>query len=570
MRILLVEDDVAEAQRVRECLGNVGGVTSELVHVRRVSDALSQLGHRDFDAVLLDWDLPDMRGLRALAPIQQAAPTVPVVILSGEHDEIRAVEALQGGAQDYVVKSQQDGVILLRALRYAVARKRGELQTEHLAHHDGLTGLPDRFLLLDRLHQLVASARRDSRRVGVLVVGLNGYTAVSEAFGSAVGDRALVEAASRVRACVRESDTVARIGDDRFAVVVPGITRIGDLEHLATKILGSLRQPVVIGERDHRLSACMGISLFPDDGGRPEDLIRFADTTMHLAKGMGPNVYQFHDAMVRQRPDRFVALASELRDAVVKGQFVLHYQPQVNARTYQIVGFEALVRWQHPQRGLIPPSFFVPQAESTGAIVALDAWVLREGCRQMRDWNRSSTTPLKLSVNFSARGLEEPDLRPNIEHILSESGFAPSLLEFELSERGRLDDDRRGNATLHGLRELGAHLVIDDFGTGRSSFTRLTRFPINALKIDQSHRRDIVKRSPDAARVGAITNMAHMQGLKVIQEGVEWKEQAERLTEMGSDRLQGYFFGRPQPAAEAVKWLPPADPSTSPGDTPRP
>jgi diguanylate cyclase (GGDEF)-like protein len=555
MRILLVEDDLAEALRLRERFGNVGGVTSEFVHVRGVSDALSQLGHGHFDAVLLDWDLPDARGLRALVPIQQAALTVPVVVLSGERDEFQAVDALQSGAQDFVVKGQHDGVMLLRALRYAVARKHGEEQTQRIAHHDAVTGLPDRFLLLDRLHQLLASARRDSRRVGVLVVGLGGFPNVSEAFGHSVDDRALVEAASRVRACVRESDTVARFGDDEFAIIVPGITHIEDLERLATKILGSLRQPAATGERDHPLSACMGISLFPDDGGTPEGLIQCAATSMHLAKGMGTNVYQFHDAMVRQRPDRFIALASELRDAAAKGQFLLHYQPQVDARTYQVVGFEALVRWRHPERGLIRPSFFIPQAESTGAIVALDAWVLREGCRQVQDWNRSSAAPLKLSVNLSARGLEEPDLRHNIEHILSESGFAPSLLELELTERGRLDDDQRGNATLRGLRDLGVHLVIDDFGTGRSSFTRLTRFPINALKIDQSHFRDIVKRSPDAARVGAITNMAHRQGLKVIQEGVEWKEQAERLTAMGSDRLQGYFFGRPQPAAEAARWL---------------
>jgi len=427
-----------------------------------------------------------------------------------------------------------------------IDRKRAEARIERLAYYDTLTGLPNRRLLEDRLKQAIAQADRHQEQLAVIFMDLDRFKAVNDALGHTCGDLLLNEAGRRLAGCVRCSDTVARLGGDEFLIVLSDMD--GDpLQAVATvarKIATSLSQPFQIGEHNLFITTSLGVALHPYDGNNPGDLIKNADTAMYHAKEQGRNNFQFFAEHMNASILARLRLERELREAFELQQFELHYQPQVDIATGQIVGAEALLRWNHPARSMVPPTEFIPVAEETGLILPLGEWVLRTACWQMKEWcaAEGAYSGLKhISVNVSPRQFKQPGFVDSVEKVLRESGLAPHALELEVTEASLMQNTETTLATLDHLMRLGVRLVIDDFGIGYSCLAYLKRFPLNGLKIDASFVRDLATDPNDAALTEAIIAMAHRLELKVIAEGVETQAQLAFLRTQGCDEFQGFL-----------------------------
>jgi diguanylate cyclase (GGDEF)-like protein/PAS domain S-box-containing protein len=416
---------------------------------------------------------------------------------------------------------------------------------EHQATHDNLTGLANRTLLHDRISQAIAFARRSSRSVAVMLLDLDHFKRVNDAYGHSAGDDLLKEVSSRLRTCVRESDTVARLGGDEFVIVLADLTAADDVDAIAAKITESLAKPIMIGENESYVGASIGISLFPRDGEHGETLLRNADMAMYRVKEHGRNsVRTFSPEMATMAIER-VDMEGALRRAIDRQELLLHYQPKIDLATRRIVGAEALVRWQHPQIGLVHPAEFIPLAEETGLVVPLGEWVMREAFRQHAAWRAAGLPPVKLAINLSARQFRLENLPDIVAEAMREHGAVASAFVFELTESMVMQDAERALGVMHELKKLGIALSLDDFGTGYSSLSYLRRFPIDEVKIDRSFVRDLRHDPDDAAIAAAVTALARTLGLRVVAEGVEQEEQVRVLEKLNCDEVQGYFFGRP-------------------------
>jgi diguanylate cyclase (GGDEF)-like protein/PAS domain S-box-containing protein len=428
--------------------------------------------------------------------------------------------------------------------------KRVEERIRHMAHHDALTDLPNRVLLYDRVGQLLARARRGGQMLAVLFIDLDRFKNVNDSLGHQVGDRLLQLVAERLRACVRESDTVARLGGDEFVVVVPDLAQPADAAGVAQKLLESLAQPFRIDSHDLHITPSVGICAYPDDGEDVETLMRNADTAMYHAKEMGRNNYQFFTAGMNAAAQHRLALENDLRRALERAELTLHYQPQLDLKTGDIIGFEALARWRHPERGMVPPAQFIPVAEDSGLINRLGEWVLEQACAQAEQWRRAGMPRLQVAVNLSAQQFRREGVAQTVASVLRQTGLPAHCLELEITESVIIQQAGEAVVKLTELNEMDVQLSLDDFGTGYSSLSYLKRFPIDKLKIDQSFVRDISTDPDDAAIVTAIIAMAHSLGLEVIAEGVETAEQLAFLKLLGCDKAQGYYFSKPLPAEE--------------------
>ena len=421
---------------------------------------------------------------------------------------------------------------------------------EHQATHDNLTGLANRTLLHDRIAQSIAFARRSNRAVAVMLLDLDHFKHVNDAFGHSAGDDLLKEVANRLRTCVRESDTVARLGGDEFVIVLADLTQADDVDGIAAKITESLAEPVRIGEREAYVGASIGISLYPRDGEHGETLLRNADIAMYRVKEHGRNsVRLFSPDMATMAVER-IDMEGALRRAIERKELLLHYQPKIDLATRRIIGAEALVRWQHPQLGLVHPNEFIPLAEDTGLVVPLGAWVMQEAMRQYVAWREAGLPPLKLAINLSARQFRLENLPDLVAAALAESGADPQAFVFELTESMVMQDAERALTAMHSIKQLGISLSLDDFGTGYSSLSYLRRFPIDEVKIDRSFVRDLHHNADDAAIAAAVVALARTLGLRVVAEGVELEAQVLVLEKLNCDQVQGYFFGRPLDVAE--------------------
>lgn len=439
--------------------------------------------------------------------------------------------------------------------RDITAEVAAEEKIRFLAQHDALTGLANRVLLKDRLEQLLLRANRCDEGVAVLCVDLDDFKAVNDTLGHAAGDALLCAAAGRMREATRQMDTVARLGGDEFTVIQVNTHRFEDAEALATRLITSLSQPFDInGERLH-CTASVGISIFPNDGTSADDLMRHAGLALDKAKSSGRDTYRFFTAeMDREVQDRR-SLEKELRDALSKGSFCLHYQPQVDIATGRATGCEALLRWLHPDRGVIAPGTFIQVAERSGLITAIDRWVVREACRQATAWRNAGLLTGRVAVNLSAVQLRRTDVVDYIVSVLGECGLSPEDLEIEITESALLIDNETVTATLGAINDLGIHLAVDDFGTGYSSLTYLKRFPVRKVKIDRSFVHNLMFSEDDRAIARAIVTLGHSLGLQVVAEGVEKPEQLACLRALGCDEVQGYLISRPLPAADFAAWL---------------
>jgi len=430
------------------------------------------------------------------------------------------------------------------------ARITYEQQLEYHATHDGLTGLANRSLLNDRIDQAIARARHGQRLVGVLLLDLDRFKLINDGFGHLPADNLLRAVSERLSSCVRDTDTVARLGGDEFVVVVTDIEDADDVAIVGAKILRTLAQPLTVEEKEVFVTASIGIAMYPRDGEHGESLLRNADMAMYRVKEHGRNNYRFYaPEMSHMALDR-LDMEGNLRRALERDELLVYYQPILSLSTGQVVGAEALLRWNHPRIGMIQPPEFIPLAEETGLIIQLGDLVLHQVCQQIRSWQEAGLPDLRVAINISARQFRQENLAEHVCHVLEKIGIKGSSLEFELTESMVMHDMENTLVTLRELKALGASLSLDDFGTGYSSLSYLKRFPIDTLKIDRSFVRDINADSDDAAIAHAVIAMAHSLGLQVIAEGVEDEAQLELLRGYQCDRFQGYLFSRPVPAEE--------------------
>ncbi|ALK96640.1 diguanylate cyclase [Massilia sp. WF1] len=435
------------------------------------------------------------------------------------------------------------------------ARKITEQRVHHVAQHDVLTGLPNRSLLQDRLGQAVAYANRSGHPVWVMLIDLDRFKFVNDSMGHKAGDVLLMTVAARLRSSLRDTDTVARLSGDEFVVILSQHEDQPLSADIVQRVMDSVAQPVMLGPKEFFVTCSIGVAAYPSDGTPAESLIEHADIAMYRAKKLGRNNFQFYTPAMNEESLERVRIESALRNALERNEFVLHYQPQVDLKSGQIVGMEALIRWKHPELGMVPPSRFVGVAEDTGLIVPIGAWVMRTACAQNKAWQDAGLGQLRVAVNLSARQFSATELLPGIEQVLLDTGLDPSCLELELTESLFMSDVTPAVDLLHRMKSLGVKLSIDDFGTGYSSFSYLSRFPIDVLKIDRSFVNDITHDANDAAIVASIIALAHNLRLSVIAEGVETAEQLDYLRHQGCDEMQGYYFSRPLPAQEFEQLL---------------
>jgi diguanylate cyclase (GGDEF)-like protein/PAS domain S-box-containing protein len=443
-------------------------------------------------------------------------------------------------------------VIVFRDVSAARAMAR---QITHSAEHDFLTGLPNRLLLSDRIGQAITLAPRHHNQIAVLFLDLDGFKHINDSLGHSFGDKLLQSVASGLLGCVRESDTVSRQGGDEFVVLLSDAAQWEDAAATAKRIGTAVAEAHVIDGHELHITTSIGVSIYPDDGFDAETLIKNADTAMYHAKESGRDCYQFFTPAMNVRAVERQSIEEGLRRALERRELMLDYQPKVDVKTGRITGAEALLRWRHPTRGLIPPEQFIPIAEDSGLILPIGAWVLREACRQARAWAEEGLPVMSMAVNVSAIEFRNENFLLSLSTILSQTRLDPETLEIELTESVLMKHAESAISVLHSLRERGVQVAIDDFGTGYSSLSYLRKFPLDALKIDQSFVRQIGIDGEDTAIVTAVIAMAHSLKLRVIAEGVETLEELEFLQAHSCDEAQGYFFSRPVPPAEFARLL---------------
>jgi diguanylate cyclase (GGDEF)-like protein len=442
-----------------------------------------------------------------------------------------------------------------KARTHTQALEQANDKLQHLATHDPLTGLPNRLLLEDRLAQLIAHAERQPQQFAVLVLDLDRFKSVNDSLGHHTGDELLKGVTRRLSALTRRSDTLARLGGDEFVMLLNDIAGPQDAEALAAKIMDCLSRPFRLESIDVHTSPSIGVSIYPHDGTDPDALLVHADAAMYHAKKAGRNTFQFFAPEMNAFAHERLEMENGLRRALAGKQFELYFQPKADIASGQANSVEALIRWNHPTKGLVPPDAFIPLAEESGLIIPIGEWVLHEACRQARSWQLAGLAPMRVAVNLSAQQFKQRNLLETVQSALRSADLEPRFLELELTESAVMHDAEESARILAQFSRLGVHISIDDFGTGYSSLSYLKRFPLDKLKIDRSFIRDVATNPDDAAIVRAIISLAHSLKLKVIAEGVETPQQLEFLQSLGCDQYQGYHFSRPMDAERLEAWM---------------
>jgi diguanylate cyclase (GGDEF)-like protein len=492
-------------------------------------------------------------------------PGAVVITISGHQDIETAIETMRVGAFDYITKPldmRQVELAVKRALDYRNLLREKEqykeqleqlleertAEVDYLAYYDTVTHLPNRTLFEDRLSQAVAVAKSSGQTLGVLFISLDQFKKVNDTLGHGPGDALLCEFAERLKSCIAETDTVARFGNDEFALLRTQIESAEDVVETIGSLAQVLKFPFDLDGQELFATASVGISLFPLDGEDRQTLLKNAGAALYKAKRSGGANYQFYTADIHDRASRKLSLETTLRRAIQNHEFLIHYQPRVSVDSLEITGVEALVRWHHPQLGLVSPAEFIPLAEDTGLILPIGQWVLKEACLQNKRWQDQGFVPIRMAVNISARQLHDQGFADTVIRILKESNLAPQHLELELTESSIMQNAELAADVLSRLKSMGINISIDDFGTGFSSLASLKRLPIDALKIDKSFVSEAPSEPDDAALVMAIVTLAHNLRLKVIAEGVETEEQLRLLHLLRCDEIQGSLFSKPLPA----------------------
>ncbi|MYN06849.1 EAL domain-containing protein ['Massilia aquatica' Lu et al. 2020] len=545
--VLVVDDDRSTRSTLRYTLQRDGFQVEEAADGVQ---ALAMLKRFHPDVILMDAVMPVMDGFTACARLQElpGGSSIPVLMITALQDNSSVERAFAAGASDYIPKPIHYAVLSQR-VRRIIEANRAEKRIRHLAYNDLLTGLPNRTLFFELLAQGITQASNDGKLLGVLFMDLDRFKYVNDNLGHDVGDRLLVAVAQRVRHSVRNVDTVARLGGDEFTVVLSDLDGPAAAATAAHNICRVLAAPFQIDGHDIFVTSSVGIAMYPHDGADVATLVKHADSAMYRAKKTNTG-FQFYEASMEQSISEHVRLESDLRRALEQEQLEVYYQPQASLEDGQIMGMEALVRWRHPTRGMVPPNEFIPLAEETGLINPLGDWVLRTACAQLRAWMEQGLPPLRVAVNLSVRQLLQKEFAATVEAVLADTGLPPHLLELEITESTLMENAQDTLKALHRLRSLGVRLSIDDFGTGYSSLSYLKRFPVDIIKIDRSFVRDVPMDADDVAIVTAIIALAHSLRLEVVAEGVETEAQLNFLKGRNCDLMQGYHLSPAIPAEQ--------------------
>jgi len=559
--VLIIDDDAQIRDLFIAILGNSCSCSS----VASAEEALTKLSEEAFDLVISDIDMEGMSGIELIPKLHSISPGTVVVMISGHQDVETAIEAMRVGAFDYITKPldmRHVDAAFQRALDHrSLIREKEQYreqleqlleertaEVDFLAYYDTMTQLPNRALFEDRLAQAIAMAKSAGQTLGVLFISLDQFKKVNDTLGHGPGDILLREFAERLKSCIEQTDTIARFGSDEFALLRTQIEGPDDV----IETIGSLSQVLKFGfelnGQELFATASVGISLFPFDGDDGQTLLKNAGAALYKAKRSGGANYQFYTADIHDRASRRLSLETTLRRALQNQEFLLHYQPKVSVDSLEITGVEALVRWHHPQLGLISPAEFIPLAEDTGLIIPIGQWVLKEACLQNKRWQNQGFARIRMAVNISARQLHDQAFADTVIKALRETNLEPEYLELELTESSIMQNAELAANVLSRLKSMGIYCSIDDFGTGFSSLASLKRLPINALKIDKSFVSEAPSEPDDAALVLAIITLAHNLRLRVIAEGVETEEQLRLLHLLRCDEIQGSLFSKPLPA----------------------
>ena len=567
-RILIIDDD----EQIRNLLVAVFGTQYDCRTAGSAEEGLQLLVDEPFDLVISDIDMGGMSGIDLVPRLRSLSSDIVVLMISGNQDIETAIAAMRVGAFDYITKPlalQHVEAAVERALHHReLLRERQQYkeqleqlleertaQVDRLAYYDTVTQLPNRALFEDRLAQAVAIAKSNDQNLGVLFISIDQFKKVNDTLGHGPGDSLLREFGERLKSCISETDTVARFGNDEFALLQTQIEGTTDVIETIGSLSQVLKFSFDINGQELFATASVGVSLFPLDGDDGQTLLKNAGAALYKAKRSGGANYQFYTADMHALASRRLALETSLRRAIQNEEFLLHYQPRVSVDSLDITGVEALVRWQHPQLGLVSPSEFIPLAEDTGLIVPIGEWVLRQACLQSKAWQTQGFAPIQMAVNICARQFHEHDLAETVIRILDETDLSPRHLELELTESSIMQNAEIAAGILGRLKGMGVNISIDDFGTGFSSLASLKRLPIDALKVDKSFVSDVTTDPDDAALVMAIITLAHNLRLKVVAEGVETEEQLRFLHLLRCDEIQGYLFSKPLPADAFVSLL---------------
>jgi diguanylate cyclase (GGDEF)-like protein/PAS domain S-box-containing protein len=444
---------------------------------------------------------------------------------------------------------QYQGLPAIQTVAHDITKhKHYEEQLRKQALHDGLTGLPNRSLLMDRLAQAIATAERQKHSIYVLFFDLDRFKYINDTLGHDAGDELLKTITARMSECVRKCDTLARLGGDEFVLLLGNIHSEDAVQRLTERIMEKISEPMILGNQEITITSSIGLSAYPKDGSDAMALLKYADTAMYRAKELGRNGFQRYSEEMHTRVNEHLVMESRLRRALEREELLLHYQPLLDLKTGKIIGAEALIRWQHPELGLVPPARFIPLAEETGLITSIGEWVTRTACAQAKAWQDAGLPPVRIAVNLSAQQLVRPDLESEVQLALAETGLDAKYLELEITESMSMNDPERMVALLLKFKAMGVGVSIDDFGTGYSNLAYLKRFPVDRLKLDRSFVRDITNDPQDAGLAEAIISLAHSMHLTVVAEGVEELGQLSQLLDYGCDEMQGYYFSAPVPA----------------------
>ena len=571
-RILIVDDTPENLTVLTKMLRNEG---YEVLWALGGKRALQLAERTPIDLVFLDIRMPEMDGYEVCRCFKEDPRLrgIPIIFISAATDTDVKIKAFTSGGVDFISKPIESEEVLARTKTHLTLRavekelERRLLQKEqevvYLSYHDAVTGLPNRLFLLNRLEIALDVTTRPHSPIALLLLDIDQFKVINDSLGHEAGDALLIAVAQRLQQTVRRGEEfIARLGGDEFVILLKEFAGVAEVARRAKELLYSLQEPLILNSHTVRVTASIGISIFPEDGSGANMLLRNADLAMYRAKGEGRNTYRFFDQAMNRQAMKRLELESHLRQAIVNQEFVLYFQPKVTLSDRMVVGAEALIRWQHPQQGLISPMDFIPLAEETGLIIPIGAWVLREACIQTQRWQEAGFTQFTIAVNLSARQFFQQDLVEQIEGVLRDTGLAPSALEIELTESIVMANPENAIILLRHFRDLGIRVSVDDFGTGYSSLSYLKKLPITCLKIDRSFISDLATDSDDAAIVQTIIALARVLRLEVVAEGIDAEAQVVRLNEYDCTMGQGYLFARPLPADEFIRWMRSCTPTT--------
>ena len=570
--VLIADDDSSVRCLLEITLTNAG---FKVIETKNGLEALSAYHQHQPDIVLLDVEMPFKDGHQVCREIRKTehGQQVPVVMITGTDDVHAVNQAFEMGATDFIAKPIHWPMIghrvryLMRANKSFAKVKSNETKMRYLALHDELTGLPNRQQFRHDLSNIIKLAKRYNFEGAVLFIDLDRFKRINDTLGHTYGDLLLKQIARRLEDKLRETDMVARnnhtdrlskvarLGGDEFTVILSRLENPNAAAKVAERIIQALAQPFNLDGHEVVVTPSIGIATFPANGLSTDEVLMHADRAMYCSKENGGNGYQFYIESMSAKALERLQMESDLRKAIEREELVLHYQPQVEPATGQIIGVEVLVRWQHPPTGLVPPCEFIPLAEETGLIALLGEWVLRTACQQMKSWHDAGLPRIRVAVNLSSQQFRQNDLMDRVNAILTETGLAPKYLELELTEGSIMRDVEETMLTLDAIKQRGISLSVDDFGTGYSSLKYLKRFPIDTLKIDRCFINDITQNREDVAIVKAIITLAKNLKLEVVAEGVETNEQLALLNDCGRCIVQGFLYSKPLVAKEFAKLL---------------